>query len=92
MEHGLQCLARLIRILLGPSAVADGKMACGKSLDILGIDIRLSRKGFKCTPQSRKVQKWMQKIRSALEAEKLTPGDASKLAGKLSWGSISMFR
>lgn len=37
MEHALQCLARLIRVLLGPTAVADKKLACGKCLDILGV-------------------------------------------------------
>ena len=37
MEHGLQCLARLIRVLLGQTAVADNKLACGRSLCVLGV-------------------------------------------------------
>ena len=37
MEHALQCLARLIRVLLGPSAVPDKKLAFGKSLGVLGV-------------------------------------------------------
>jgi len=37
MEHALQCLARLIRLLLGPTAVAADKLACGKKLDVLGV-------------------------------------------------------
>ncbi len=37
MEHALQCLARLIRVLLGPTAVANKKLACGVSLDVLGV-------------------------------------------------------
>ena len=38
MEHALQCLARLIRVLLGPTAVAVNKLACGRTLDVLGVD------------------------------------------------------
>ncbi len=37
MEHALRCLARLIRALLGPTAVAEKKLAFGKSLDVLGV-------------------------------------------------------
>jgi hypothetical protein len=37
MEHALQCLARLIRVLLGPTAVALNKLACGRTLDVLGV-------------------------------------------------------
>ena len=37
MEHGLQCLARFIRALLGTSAVSDDKMACGLQLCVLGV-------------------------------------------------------
>ena len=37
MEHALQCLARLIRALLGPTAVALNKLACGRTLDVLGV-------------------------------------------------------
>ena len=36
MKHALQCLARLIRILLGPTAVAEHKLACGAHPDVLG--------------------------------------------------------
>ena len=50
MEHALQCLARLIRLLLGPTAVADKKLACGTRLDVLGVDIKMSKKDFKCRP------------------------------------------
>ena len=39
MKHALQCLARLIKVLLGPSAVADKKLAFGKSLDVLGVSV-----------------------------------------------------
>ena len=52
MAHALQCLARLIRAILGPTAVADKKLACGKKLDVLGVGMKLSRRGFNCSLQS----------------------------------------
>ena len=39
MEHALSCLARLIRILLGPLAVADKKLECGHGLVVLGVRV-----------------------------------------------------
>jgi len=39
MEHALQCLARLIRALLGPTAVAANKLACGRTLEVLGVGL-----------------------------------------------------
>ena len=92
MEHGLQCLARLIRVLLGPTAVADKKLACGTRLDVLGIDIKMSKRGYKCRPKKHKVQKWVQTMQQAIAESRLAPGAASKLAGRLSWGSSHMFR
>ena len=37
MQHALECVARLIRVLLGPTAVAEDKLACGMKLDVLGV-------------------------------------------------------
>ena len=37
MKHALQCLVRLIKVLLGPSAVAPNKSECGNSLVVLGV-------------------------------------------------------
>ena len=37
MQHALECVARLVRILLGPTAVAEEKLACGMRLDVLGV-------------------------------------------------------
>ena len=91
MEHGLQCFARLVRILLGPGAIAEGKLECGAELVILGVCIRLSDKGYRCQPSADKVWRWIAIIDSALAAGKLPQGDASKLAGKLAWGCAQLF-
>ena len=93
LEHALNCTARLIRVLLGPTAVADKKLEFSKRrLDILGVTIKLSRRGFSCRPTKRKVAKWCDSLQRALDEDRLRPGDASKLAGKLSWGCATMFR
>ena len=36
MKHGMQCLARLVRLLLGSEAIAEGKLDCGTELAVLG--------------------------------------------------------
>ena len=59
MKHALDCLARLIRVLLGQSAVAEKKLACGTRLDVLGVDIKMSKRGYKCKPTKAKVKKWV---------------------------------
>ena len=92
MRHSLQCLARLIRVLLGPTAVAEKKLAYGTKLDILGVDIKMSKRGYKCKPKRSKARAWIATLENALSLGKLLPGDASKLAGRLSWGSAYMFR
>ena len=92
LEHGLQCFARLIRVLFGADAVADGKLDCGDSLCILGVMISMSEHGFRCRPDDMKIAKWVSALRRALADNVLQPGDASKLAGKLSWGGSQLFR
>ena len=92
MAHALECLARLIRLLLGRSAVAANKLECGASLCILGVDIMLSFRGFHCKPAAAKVGQWICIIEEALGKERLPPGLASKLAGKLSWGVSKLFK
>ena len=43
MQHALECIARLIRVLLGPTAVAEDKLACGMRLDVLGVRVACLR-------------------------------------------------
>ena len=80
-EHSLECFARLVRLLLGPDAIAENKLEHGVSLVVLGIKIKLSKKGMKCRPAGSKTTKWLQTIDAALESGKLCAGSASKLAG-----------
>lgn len=90
MEHAMRCLVRLIRLLLGPTAV-DQKFACGTSLCVLGVDHTISAESLQCRPSAAKVQRWLRRIERALDEDILRAGDAGKLAGKLSWGSSKLF-
>ena len=108
-EHALGCLVRLVRALLGPSALAEHKRECGNPLVILGLRIKLSPAGMRATPSDDKAKKWLCRIAEAIRADKLTAGvkgpalvprrrarrcagEASKLAGALSWGASHQFR
>ena len=81
-----------MRALLGPDALATDKSEAGPNLCILGIDFSMSWRGLACRPAKRKVIKWVACINAVLKKRKLTPGEASKLAGRLSWCCSNMFR
>eukprot|EP00973_Karenia_brevis_P002222 298811-Karenia_brevis.AAC.1 len=91
MEHAMHCFARVIRIILGPDAVAEHKLGCGKQLEVLGVQVTVGENGFRCAPAPLKVKKWLAEIGTALHEHKLSAGAASKLGGRLSWGSSVMF-
>lgn len=38
-KHAMMCIARLVRALLGESAISARKLECGPSLTVLGIDV-----------------------------------------------------
>ena len=54
-EHALKCFARLVRVLLGTSAVADEKCEVGESLVVLGVEVQMSQKGYSLRPAADKV-------------------------------------
>ena len=41
----MQCFARLVRLLLGPSALSNKKLGFGPALEILGVQLFLSEVG-----------------------------------------------
>ena len=90
--HAKVLFARLIRVLLGSSALAEHKLAHGPRLDILGLSVSFDHKGIWLQPMKEKVTKWSQRIRGFLLAARMTRGDASKLAGALSWAAQNSFR
>ena len=91
IEHAMNCLARLIRLLLGRNAVAESKLECGLKLTVLGIDISTTDDGYSFRPSPAKVLKWSKLIKQYLHKQVLEGGEASKLAGRLSWAAASVF-
>jgi len=79
-------------VVLGEGAASKKKLEWGTSLCILGIEFEFADHGFRCRPAKAKAQKWLQCIRGFLAAGKLTAGDASKTAGRLSCAGSHMFR
>ena len=90
--HALQCVTRLFKALLGDDAIALEKMEHGKRLRVLGLDMIPTRRDIKCKLNKVKAQKWAAEIRDVLRMGKLTPGAASKMAGRLSWAGSHTFR
>ena len=51
----MNCFARLVRALLGDSAMADEKLGFGQSLEVLGVQILLSELGWKAVPSRKTI-------------------------------------
>jgi hypothetical protein len=92
MQHAATCMTRLVRVLLGVAAVSDSKVEWGSILTILGVLVSPTGQGITFQPSPDKREKWIKIIRAALDVRQLWPGQASKLVGKLAWGSTKLFR
>ena len=90
-RHAMNCFARLIHCTLGPSALAANKLCFGQTLGILGLSVTPGGDSFSCFPLHEKLTKWSTCISAALSSNKLLPGQASKLAGGLSWAAQNTF-
>ena len=90
-RHAMHCFARLVRCLLGPSAISDKKLDSGMPLDVLGLTLSVSKQGITAWPTPDKIVKWITRIVEALRLDRLTAGDASKLAGALNWAAQCTF-
>ena len=91
IQHAKECFARLVRALLGTTAVAERKLEHGNPLVILGLLAEVTVQGVVFRPSADKVEKWMGRIQCALESGVLAPGAASKLAGALNWTAQHAF-
>ena len=91
MEHGLRTFVRLVRTLLGDSAVADRKTDRGQTLVILGILVRSSSDGVEFHVCPEKAAKWAAQISGAVESLHCDSGTAQKLAGRLNFATQHLF-
>ena len=85
-------LLRMVKALLGESAIATGKLETGTSLTILGAVTSVSESGLKCVADKKKCEKWIARIKGALVSGRLTSGEASKMSGALQWATQQLFR
>lgn len=66
IAHATSCVVRLVRLCLGPNAVADRKVEWGPSLTILGIELSLSKEGYQCRLSRNRAEKCIKTMREAL--------------------------
>ena len=92
IQSAKDSFARLVRCCLGESAIADRKLEHGNPLEILGVETLLREEGLYYWPAPDKVIKWKEVIRVARATKMLPAGSASKLTGKLSWGTQHSFK
>ena len=91
VAHAMGCFARLVRLLLGSSAIADRKLEYGATLVVLGVEVSPLADGFLMRPAKDKKAKCIRAIETALKCNVLRSGCAEKLAGRLSWATQFMF-
>ena len=80
------CMARLVRVIFGKSAVAERKLDFGPTLVALGAS------GYSCELEEEKAAKCIATITEALNTGELNPGVARNLACRHSWASQFVFR
>ena len=74
VEHAMQCFARLTRILLGQTSIADRKLEFGSSLLVLGMTVEPAHSGIRFVLSAEKAQKYWDVIDKALNAGYLSSG------------------
>ena len=90
--HAKECFAKLVRLLLGESAIAEHKLEHGPALIVLGLDLNATSGGVNCRPSQAKREKWLKIIAKALAEKDLPSGAAAKLAGALNWAAQHSFQ
>ena len=91
MVQGSQLFARLVRMLLGKTAIAVDKLKSELSLVVLGILVQPSRTGVSFCLCEMKTDKWLACLEEAIVTGRLDSGRAQKLAGKLMWATQHLF-
>ena len=72
-EHAVQCFVRLVRVLLGDSAISDKKVEWGESFTVLGVSIEMQSQGFTYRPSQEKIVKWIACMNIVLVKNTLYP-------------------
>jgi len=91
VDIALSAFVRLVRAILGETAIAEKKCAHGAALDILGLCVAPSADDIRVALSREKASKWLSEVREVLQRGRLSSGHASKLAGKLSFAAQASF-
>ena len=91
-DHAMECFARLARVLMGTSALKQEKLQAGTSLDVLGLHIAHDEAGVHVHVTTEKAMLWSDMIEVMLKSGTLSAGDASKMAGRLSFAAQHTFK
>ena len=62
-----------------------------KDMVILGVLVSVHHSHLRLQPEEQKAELWLQQLRDVLSANLLRPGEASKLAGRLSFAQQAVF-
>ena len=89
---GAAALARKIIVdLLGWSLDNSKAVAEATQMTVLGVMAKACLEGIWFWIGDEKKEKWLEQIRRALRSNALSPAEAAKLAGRLSWGATAVF-
>ena len=90
--HGMDCFVRIVRCILGTSAMSEEKIGAGITMEFLGICVNPTIEGISFWPSRAKVLRWLADIEHALVHDRLSAGDASKLVGRLAFANQVIFK
>jgi hypothetical protein len=91
VPDSMQIFARLVRLLLGSTAIADRKLEQGSYLTVLGMTVCPTWNGIRFNLCREKADKWLNDVSMALKTGFLSSGEAQKLSGRLGWSTQSLF-
>ena len=78
--------------MLREDAVAKRKLEHGNPVAILGIRVEANLAGVFFTLDEAKVDRWKQDMAEVMRTRRMFPGEASKLAGRLSFAAQFIFK
>ena len=79
------------RVFLGEDAVSAQKLNQGNPLVILGVMVELQPDGLKAPVAPDKAEKWAVGVRRALDEERLSQSDATRLGGRMNFLNANAF-
>ena len=91
-EHAKMVFARLLRATLGHDAIEDKKLEHGNPLTILGVDVKVNSDEVIVWPTQAKLDTWKKELEDCKERGVMSPGLASKMAGRLNFAAQNCFK